>query len=194
MRQGLDALYRYSGWAGAFFLGAIGVTVVAQVSLNLIDKLSVLLVGSAIGLTIPSYADFTGFFLAASSFLALAYTLREGGHIRVTLVIQHLRSGPRRIVELWCIGLAASIVGYFLWYSLALTHESFFYNDLSPGMVPVPLWIPQSAMSGGLLVLNIALIDELWGLLRGESPSYDGKGENLLQEKNPTTEATGDEN
>ena len=52
--------------------------------LNLIDRISSLLTGQAIGLTIPSYADFTGFFLAASSFFALAHTHREGGHIRVS--------------------------------------------------------------------------------------------------------------
>ncbi|NNK14741.1 MAG: TRAP transporter small permease, partial [Desulfofustis sp.] len=90
MRKFLDSLYLASGWAAAFFIAAICSLVVAQVCLNLIDRISGLITGTAIGLTIPSYADFTGFFLAAASFLALAHTLRQGAHIRVTLLISHL--------------------------------------------------------------------------------------------------------
>ena len=72
MRKFLDSLYLASGWIAAFFIGAICALVVAQVCLNLIDRISGLLTGTAIGLTIPSYADFTGFFLAAASFSIMA--------------------------------------------------------------------------------------------------------------------------
>jgi TRAP-type C4-dicarboxylate transport system permease small subunit len=155
--------------------------VVVQVMLNLVDRLSTVFTGSAIGLTIPSYADFTGFFLASASFLALAYTLREGGHIRVTLVIGNLPEGGRRLFEVWCVGLATFIAGYFVWYTARLVYESFSYNDLSAGMVAVPIWIPQSGMLVGLIVLFIALLDELVLVVSGKTPSYFDKGEKLLK-------------
>ncbi len=182
MRKGLDTLYRGSCWIAAGCIAAICLLVVCQVSLNLIDRLSSLLTGSAIGLTIPSYADFTGYFLAAASFMALAFTLREGGHIRVSLIISHFSPGLRHVTEIWCIGLASCMSFFFTWYTFSLTHESFIYNDLSPGMVAVPIWIPQSAMLAGLIVLSIALLDELICVIRGNKPSYDGKGESLMAE------------
>ncbi len=40
--------------------------------------------------------------------------------------------------------------------------------------VAVPLWIPQTAMLIGLVILSIALIDEFIGLVRGRTPSYLG--------------------
>ena len=40
--------------------------------------------------TIPSYADFAGFMLAAATFLAMPYTFRSAGHIRVTLITARL--------------------------------------------------------------------------------------------------------
>lgn len=92
MRRVLDTLYRAAGGLAALFILAIVVLVFAQVGLNLADKITVGLTGKGLGVTIPSYADFTGFFLAAASFLALAYTLRAGGHIRVSLVTQALGS------------------------------------------------------------------------------------------------------
>ncbi len=182
MRKSLNRLYRLSGYLAAFFIFAICLVVIGQVALNLIDQLAGLLTGSAIGLTIPSYSDFTGFFLAAASFLALAYTLREGGHIRVTLFLLALPAGLRRAFEIWAVGLAAAATIYLSFYAIRLTHESFTYGDLSSGIVPVPIWIPQTSMTVGLIILSIALVDELFGLLTGKSPTYEGKGENLLAE------------
>jgi TRAP-type C4-dicarboxylate transport system permease small subunit len=161
LRRALNRLYLASGWLAAAFLASICLLVVCQVVLNLLDRISGMLTGSAIGLTIPSYADFTGFFLAASSFLALAYTLRQGGHIRVTLLITNLSGTVRHIFETWCLLLATTVTLYFSWYMLDLVRESYAYNDLSSGMIAVPIWIPQSFVLLGLVVLSIALLDEL---------------------------------
>ena len=172
MRTLLDRLYLSSGWAAACCIAAIGTLVVVQVGCNLIDRVSGLLTGTAIGLTIPSYADFTGFFLAGASFLALAHTLRQGDHIRVTLFISHLPDRIAGLLEFWCVAVAAAISVYFSYYTAFLVWESYQFHDLSPGMIAVPLWIPQTAMLVGLIILSIALIDELVGLIIGKTPSY----------------------
>ena len=182
MRKFLDSLYLASGWTAAFFIGAICTLVVAQVCLNLIDRVSGLVTGTAIGLTIPSYADFTGFFLAAASFLALAHTLRQGAHIRVTLLISHLPEPIARVLEFWCILVAAAISIFFSWYTAILVKESYEFHDLSPGMIAIPLWIPQTAMLIGLIILSIALIDEFIGLLHGRPPSYHSKEQEVSGE------------
>ena len=180
MRYLLDSLYKSSCWLAATCIGAICLLVVSQVLLNILDRISTLVTGSAIGLTIPSYADFTGFLLAAASFLSLAHALREGSHIRVVLVLGHLPEKIRRAVEVWCVGFALAITGYFTFYTAKLTHESFSYNDLSSGMIAVPIWIPQSFMLLGLVILTIALVDELVNVVSGGEASYAEKGEKLL--------------
>ncbi|MCP3891762.1 MAG: TRAP transporter small permease [Desulfobulbaceae bacterium] len=184
MRIFLDKIYKTSGWLGAVCIALICLLVLCQVGLNLFDRICTAFTGSAIGLTIPSYADFTGFLLAAASFLSLAYTLREGGHIRVALVISRLPKRLHRLVEIWCIGFASTVSLYFSWYIAKLTRESFVYNDLSSGMIAVPIWIPQSFMLFGLIILSIALLDELVTVFRGEIPSYTLKGEKLLADEN----------
>ena len=181
MRPFLDRLYKTSLIVSAGFIVAICAVVVVQVTLNLIDRMASAFFGGAIGLTIPSYADFTGFFLASASFLALAGTLREGGHIRVSLLTNLLPKPLQRISEFWCVGLALALTLYACWFMVLLVHESWRYNDLSSGMVAVPIWIPQLGLAIGLVVLAIALIDEFVCLLRGQKPSWDGKGENLLE-------------
>ncbi|WP_103763186.1 MULTISPECIES: TRAP transporter small permease [Roseovarius] len=182
MRRVLDTLYRAAGGLAALFILAIVVLVFAQVALNLADKITVGLTGKGLGVTIPSYADFTGFFLAAASFLALAYTLRAGGHIRVSLVTQALGERSRHALEIVVTAIGLVMSAYAAWFMILLVLESHEFGDKSSGMVSVPLWIPQVPVALGLIILAIALTDELVALLRGRSASWTGKGENLLNE------------
>lgn len=182
MRRTLDFIYRAAGGLAAFFILAIVGLVFAQVGLNLADKIAAGLFDSGIGLTIPSYADFTGFFLAASTFLALAYTLRAGGHIRVTLVIGRLPTGAQRGFEILAVAIALGMSAFATWYVILLVHESLAFGDRSAGMISVPLWVPQLPVALGLAVLTLALADELVGLLRGQPASWTGKDESLLSE------------
>ena len=145
--------------------------VLLQVVSNLIDRILFWTTGELIGIIIPSYSDFAGFFLTASTFLALAYTFREGGHIRVTLLVQRTSRRARWIFELWCLGFASLFMVYFTYYATLLMMESLEYSDLSTGIVPVPLWIPQAAMVLGLAVFTIALLDDFVRTAAGRSPS-----------------------
>lgn len=172
MRRFLDFLYDASGALAAAFLCGICLIVLAQVGLNLLDKISEAVTGEAIGLVIPSYAEFAGYFLAASSFLAIAYTLRGGAHIRVSLVINNLGAGTRRIVELFCTAAGAIFSIYGAYWMVMLTLESYEFGDVSPGIVPVPLWIPQLALDLGLIIAAICFIDAFVQVLRGETPVH----------------------
>ena len=172
MRKFLDFLYDASGALAAAFLCAICLIVLAQVGLNLLDKISELVTGEAIGLVIPSYAEFAGYFLAASSFLAIAYTLRGGAHIRVNLVINHLDARARRVVELCCTAAGAIFSTYAAYWMVLLTLESLEFGDVSPGIVPVPLWIPQLALDLGLIIAAICFFDAFVQVARGETPVH----------------------
>ena len=157
----------------AAFIVAICLVVVLQVSANIVNSLAGWWLDAPTGLIVPAYAEFTGFFLVAATFLALASSLRAGSHIRVTLLIGKLRGKWRRGFELWCAGMGTVLSGYFAVFTIKLVAESYRYGDLAVGMVPLPIWIPQSAMVLGLVVLTIALVDEFVALLRGEKPSYE---------------------
>ena len=162
MRKFLDMLYQASGFAAAGFIVVICLVVSAQVVLNLVTKIF----GAQYAYTIPSYADFAGFSLAAASFLALAYTLNKGGHIRVTLLIQTFSRIPRLFAELFSLGLGALMAGFMAYFMIRLNMESYDHGDLSYGIIAIPIWIPQMAVSGGLVILTIAFLDLFWTTLR----------------------------
>jgi TRAP-type C4-dicarboxylate transport system permease small subunit len=159
-RRALDLAFKACGVLAGMFLVLIAVVILAQVF------------GRMAGRMVPGADELAGFFLAASSFLALAYTLRTGGHIRVTLFIGRLAPGPRRLFEAGCLALAAGISGYFAWHAVVMTWESWVFGDRAIGVLPTPLWIPQLAVVLGLAMLTLALAEALLDVLQGRMPSY----------------------
>ena len=160
MRRALDGLYLASGVLAGFFLMCIAVTVIAQI------------VGRYFAFTVDA-TELSGYCLAASSFLGLAYTLRHGAHIRVNLMIGLAKGRIRQGIEILVVAGSAVLVGFFAWQAALMAIESYDFGDISPGLIRAPLWIPQLGMVFGLSILTIALIDELFGLVRGLPPTYE---------------------
>ena len=161
MRAALNAIYKGSGLLAGFFLVAIAVLSLIQIG------------GRLLGIAASSYDEFAGYCMAASSFLGLAWTLRTSEHIRMTLAISRAKGGLRRVLEICCLAIAIAITGYFGWSSIAMVWTSYTLNDLSQGLVPIRLWIPQSGMALGLTVLLVAFIDDLVVTLLGGDTSYE---------------------
>ncbi len=172
MRRCLDSLYRASLVAAALSLLLILGIVLLQVIFNLIDRVMQLSGSTPIGLLIPSYADFAGYLLAAASFLALGGSFRAGAHIRVNMLLRRLPDGARRWAELGCLSMALVVACTATWFFGKLTWGSWRFGDVSPGLVAIPIWLPQSVMTLGLLIFTIAVADEWYCAWRRHQPAY----------------------
>lgn len=166
MRRFLDWLYLATAWVSAFTILAIAVLISAQVFVNFGTRV----LGLPLPSTIPSYADFSGFMLAGATFLAMPYTFRTGGHIKVSLVTARLSDRLRLWAEVAALTGAAFLTGFAVYYIWALVAESIHFKDVSNGTVPIPLWIPQSAMGVGMTLLCVAVIDSLFQTIIGGKP------------------------
>lgn len=162
LRAGLDGLYRLCGLLAALFLVALLVIILAQVGARWL------------GVQFPGSTSYAGYCMAGASFFALAHTLNHGAHIRVSLVIGQLTGAPRRIAELWCLAIATGLAWYFAWYATKAVRISRLIHDVSQGQDATPLWIPQSFMAIGTIVLAIAFTDLLIRVLRGGEVPGEG--------------------
>lgn len=131
--------------------------------------------GRLVGIHIPSIPEVTGFCMAASSFLGLAYTFREGGHVRVTMLLIHLADKRRLAFERFVLVIALLLAAMFAFYLVDMTIMSFEYGELSSGVVPIPLWIPQALISCGVICLAVAIADVLASVCCGNLPVYINK-------------------
>ncbi len=159
IRRSLSLLYTACGYAAAGFLAMIALLTLAQV------------VARQLGMPLESI-ELAGFCLAASTFLALAHTFAHGGHVRVAMLSGTLGPAARRWLEAWCCLVGLCATGYAAWHMGRFTWETFTYGDLSPGLVAMPLWIPQSGLVIGLAVLAIGFAEQLAVVLSGGVPDY----------------------
>ncbi|MEQ8397768.1 TRAP transporter small permease [Thalassobaculum sp.] len=155
IRRCLDGLYLGAGMLAALFMVSIGVLIVTSVIARLF------------GSYVPGLNQYAGYAMAASSFLALAYTFRAGGHIRVALVLSRLEGRTRWLAELWCLGVGAFLAGYVARFSIKMVQVSHMLGDVSEGVDATPLWIPQLGMAIGSTIFTIALLDRLVAVARG---------------------------
>ncbi len=173
MRTILDRTYLGAAWIAAFVILAIACLVSAQVLLNFLTRVTPLPLPS----TIPSYADFSGFMLAAATFLAMPYTFRSGGHIKVSLVTVRLPEKGQLVAEIFALAVGAVLIAFACYYILALVYESWHFNDVSPGIIPIPLWIPQCFMALGMILLLVAIVDSLVQTWRRGAPVIENAEE-----------------
>lgn len=162
----LQKLYDICGALSGGLILCICVLISAQILLNTFGRFS----PGTLPSTIPSYADFSGFMLAGATFLALAHTLRAGGHIRVNLVTGRLPIRAQVVMEGFVLIVAALLIGYATWFVGDLVAESIHYGDVSNGIIPVALWIPQSAAAFGLGLLLVAVLHTFVDLVRAGTP------------------------
>lgn len=170
MRDTLDRLYLYAGYAAGLLLIAI------------FALLMIMSTGRQIGLNVPAGDDIVSWCMAAMAFLALAHTFKRGELIRMGLVIDKVHGRARIVFEFLALTLGTIISGYFAYHATVMTYQSWLFNDVANGVLPIPLWIPQLSYCGGLIVLTIAFVDELLLLLLGRFPSYAKKPPRTAQE------------
>lgn len=161
MRLLLNRFFAMSLWLAALNLVAIAVLVGAQVFSRILDKIMTWLGLEPFSGVILSLAEIAGYLLAAASFLALAGTLKAGGHVRMTMLLSALGETARRRMELCALGIGALFSGFMTYHACRLVQDSWIHNEISKGIVLVQLAYPQATVAFGLLVLTIALVDEL---------------------------------
>ena len=161
MRVGLDRLYLWSGYAAGFFL---------VVTLAL---MMVLAIGRSFAFNIPDGTDFASWSMAAMSFLGMAHTFKRGEMIRVGLLLEKLKGTPKHVAELFALSVALAFMLYFTYHAYEFVRVSRMTNEMSNGVIAVPVWLPQLSFLIGAVILTIAVIDELVHVARGNPPSFE---------------------
>ena len=160
MRRLLDRLYLWSGYLGALFIVAICVAMVGQSILR------------ELGVRTGAVNDVVSWFCAAAAFFTMAHAFKHGDFVRVTLMLESASPANRRRLELVSLFIGSLATAYLAWSACLFTYESWEFNDMAQGMLPMPLWIPQLSFAFGAVLLWVAVVDELQLVLRGETPTF----------------------
>jgi len=160
LRRLVDALYDGAGYlAGGFVFLIFAVMVGASVM-------------RVLGMRTGGTDDIVAWCCAAAGFLAMAHTFRRGDFVRVTLLLDRLSPSRARQFEIASLVIGTAFVAYLTFASAMFVYESWDFGDMANGLVPIPLWIPQSSFVAGSVLLLLAILEELIGVLRGGRPRY----------------------
>jgi len=130
MRRWLDRLYLAAGAVGALFVLVIGVLMIGQSVLR------------EFGVRTGAVNDVVAWCCAAASFFAMAHAFKHGDFVRVTLLLDAVPAGTRRALELAALTIGTVAVGYLAWWACRFTYDSWRFNELAQGLLPIPIWIP----------------------------------------------------
>jgi len=160
LRRFLDRLYYASGALAALCIAAIFVLMLAQSF------------GREAGILIRGAEDIVAWLCAASAFFALGHTFRHGELVRVGLWLDMLGARGRWLAELFSLASTALFVAYMLWAIARFIYDSWQFKEVAQGLIPIPIWIPQSSFLLGVLIFFIGVLDELLLVLKKQKPAY----------------------
>lgn len=160
LRRWLDSIYSVAAVLGAACIALICVLMVAQS------------LGRQFGFTTGAVNDIVSWLCAAAAFFTMAHAFKHGDFVRVTLLLEHVQPPTRRVLELVSLAIAVCAVAYLAYWACRFTYQSWEFNELAQGLLPLPIWIPQSSFALGAVLLLVAVVDELVIVLRGGVPTF----------------------
>jgi TRAP-type C4-dicarboxylate transport system permease small subunit len=150
--KAINFLTVVDGWMGVGCLASLILLMLAEVVVRAASNVLPWLPAD-----IPVAWEYCSYLMAACFTFGAAMTLRTGGHIQVTLLLDNVHGTMRRILQaivsflgLLSVGFLAYAMGRFSWTSYVGGQTSMASGTL--------LWIPQCLVTFGIVLLALQLL------------------------------------
>jgi TRAP-type C4-dicarboxylate transport system permease small subunit len=120
--------------------------------------------------------EIAGFLQTLVVFWGITYTFRQGGHIRVDLVITHLPAVARGWLRVFTLLLGLGLLAIVTWVTLQTALTSLRYGRVSAVML-YPLWPPMLLIPTGLALMGVAMLADLVRQVRVLTGPPSGRSE-----------------
>ncbi|RMH48932.1 MAG: TRAP transporter small permease, partial [Alphaproteobacteria bacterium] len=118
----------------------------------------------------PWAVEYSGYLLAATLFAGAGWTLGQGGHVRVSVLIQLIPPRGQRIADLMATVFALGLAIFVDVYLVENAWRSHLRGSVSYYPSATPLWMPQAVLAFGWVVLALGLAGRAIRLLAGLAP------------------------
>jgi TRAP-type C4-dicarboxylate transport system permease small subunit len=131
-----------------------GITILLMSGLILLE----VILRSATGISILIAEEYSAYLLVVFGSMALAYTLKSEGHIRVDLILLKLPDRGRSIVHLCCSILGFSVFVFAACQAWGQCYGSWLSHETSMYYSKTPLWLPQLSIFVGSALMALQLL------------------------------------
>lgn len=117
---------------------------------------------------LPGYVDWIEQAMPLIAFVGVSYTQRLGGHIRMDIMIGHLRGRPLWLVEMLSTLVMLSLMLLLVWGTFSHFLRAFdfgapLWSRDSSMDISLPLWPSKLVVPVGFGVLSMRLMLQIWG-------------------------------
>jgi len=105
--------------------------------------------------------EMTGYLLVGITFLALAYGLQQGSHVRVTVVVDYLPASFRKWLALIIASIELPFIIILMWKSIDLVKISFEMDVHATTPMGTTMWMPQIIVPIGLGIFALEIFRQL---------------------------------
>ena len=149
-----------------------GIILISMTAYTIIEIVRRTLFGTASNVL----TEFVGYGLAAMTMLAASQTMRDGGLIRVNILLQFASPRVRQVLDVFCLLCGMFVLGlaaYYVWLDM---QRSFTRGYETDSLIQLPLWLPPLGLFIGMVafLLNmtalLVLVLTKQAVLSDESP------------------------
>ena len=141
------------------FLGGVVIFVIVMIStVNILGRW-------LFNMPVNGYIDWIEQFMAFFAFLGIAYTQREGGHIRMDMVVSKLKGRFFYVTELFTTTIIFLLTLVLIYGSSLHFLRAYNIGDTSLD-IDLPTWPAKLVVPVALTFLAIRLIIQIWAYIR----------------------------
>lgn len=158
MERALGALSRAARFAAGLILVGMTAFILVEILLRLTR-----------GTGTNVLVEFTGYALAGLTFLAASATMREGGMVRVGILLTRVPAGVRRVLDTFCVLCGIATIGaatFFVARDMLQSLERGYETD---SLVALPMWLPPVPLLLGLVAFLLDLLLQLGRVASGRA-------------------------
>lgn len=141
------------------FLGGVVIFVIVMIStVNILGRW-------LFNMPVNGYIDWIEQFMAFFAFLGIAYTQREGGHIRMDMVVSKLKGKIYYATELFTTTIIFLLTLVLIYGSSLHFLRAYNFGDTSLD-IDLPTWPAKLIVPVALTFLALRLIIQIWAYIR----------------------------
>ncbi|MGZ0189361.1 MAG: TRAP transporter small permease subunit [Alphaproteobacteria bacterium] len=155
----IDAISKISGFAGAAMIVGIALLVLTEI-----------LCRNVFNISLTFAWDYSAYMMAGAIFCGAAFTLRSGGHVRVSLLTHNVPPVVAHGIDILATIFACGITLFTAYAMIMFAWGSYASGRVSSTIDETPLVYPQGIIAFGASLLALQFIARLIRLLLRQEP------------------------
>lgn len=142
----IEALSKAGGYISGLFMILIVLLIVVEIVARTVFNASTLISD-----------EYSAYFFVAVVMSGLAFSMKEGAHIRISIVRSRLSQQGQRILDLVVLLIALILSCFALYHAILMTYDVWDLGMTADSISETPIFIPQLVIPVGLLLFILQL-------------------------------------